>query len=338
MINNINFEQFEEFVLKNENTLIKNTGECDICNKKRKCHNDNRIRIINAINNLSSDVTRFPILLNITNNIPFLLKLVPNRVFEKMYGFYCDHLPCPFASNEVVKNLDKIKRVYSVLTDQKSKKTLLNLLMYRITLEKNYVDCCVCNEKQYFIEPYCNLGSEEVVVDCGGFIGDTLEEYLKNNNPPRKYYIYEPDIDNIEKIKKMINNLDISTNIIISQKGVYKKNANLWLKGGEGSSSHISEERIKDAQIINVACIDEIDDNISFIKMDIEGFEKYAIEGAKENIIKNYPKLAICIYHSINDLWEIPLQIIKNFPEYNNLLIRQYNDNCWETVFYAYKE
>jgi hypothetical protein len=45
--------------------------------------------------------------------------------------------------------------------------------------------------------------------------------------------------------------------------------------------------------------------------MDIEGYEMKALRGASE-IIKRYkPKLAVCLYHNIFHMWEIPLFIDK---------------------------
>lgn len=43
--------------------------------------------------------------------------------------------------------------------------------------------------------------------------------------------------------------------------------------------------------------------------MDIEGAEQMALKDAQQIIIDQKPKLAICIYHSLKDLWEIPILI-----------------------------
>ena len=72
----------------------------------------------------------------------------------------------------------------------------------------------------------------------------------------------------------------------------------------------------------------------TFIKMDIEGAERKTIEGA-ENIIKKYrPKLAICVYHRADDIFEIPLAIKKLVPEYK-LYLRQHSNSLLDTVLYA---
>lgn len=54
----------------------------------------------------------------------------------------------------------------------------------------------------------------------------------------------------------------------------------------------------------------------TYIKMDIEGGENAALHGAAEIIQTFKPKLAICLYHKIEDMWEIPLYIHSLVPEY----------------------
>ena len=68
--------------------------------------------------------------------------------------------------------------------------------------------------------------------------------------------------------------------------------------------------------------------------MDIEGAEVNALLGAEENIKKQKPKLAICVYHKPEHLWKIPLYIKKIVPDYK-LYIRHHTNQEYETVCYA---
>ena len=76
-------------------------------------------------------------------------------------------------------------------------------------------------------------------------------------------------------------------------------------------------------------------EKVSFIKMDIEGSELEALKGAQTIIKEQRPKMAICVYHKIEDLWKIPLFLHKINPEYK-IYIR-HHAKFWvsETVCYA---
>ncbi len=75
----------------------------------------------------------------------------------------------------------------------------------------------------------------------------------------------------------------------------------------------------------------------TFIKMDIEGEEINALNGAKTLIKDSTPELAICVYHFINHFWEIPNLIHKWNLGYK-LYMRTHSSACMETVLYAVKE
>ena len=75
-------------------------------------------------------------------------------------------------------------------------------------------------------------------------------------------------------------------------------------------------------------------DKVTFIKMDVEGAELESLKGAKNIILRDCPKLAICIYHKPEDLFEIPILIKEMCREYK-IVIRQYADSIFETVCYA---
>ena len=89
---------------------------------------------------------------------------------------------------------------------------------------------------------------------------------------------------------------------------------------------------------IEVDCIslDEelLDDMPSFLKIDIEGAEAAALEGA-QNIIKTFkPIIAICVYHRPPDLWQIPLFLNQLNTDYL-FYLRAHENDGFEVVLYA---
>ena len=67
--------------------------------------------------------------------------------------------------------------------------------------------------------------------------------------------------------------------------------------------------------------------------MDIEGSELDAIEGAKNLISLNHPRLAICVYHNAGDFWKIPQRILSIRSDYR-IYLRHYTESIYETVMF----
>jgi len=88
--------------------------------------------------------------------------------------------------------------------------------------------------------------------------------------------------------------------------------------------------------IVDCVPIDELalEDGPTFIKMDIEGAELDALEGARRSIQTHRPILSICVYHKQNDLWRIPLFIHSLVDDYR-LFLRPHDVDGWQLVCYA---
>jgi hypothetical protein len=98
---------------------------------------------------------------------------------------------------------------------------------------------------------------------------------------------------------------------------------------------HFSDEKVANSEV-QVIGIDEQfpEENVTFIKMDIEGSEIEALLGAAKLIGRCAPKLAISIYHKRHDIFEIPLLIHRLHPGYK-FYLRQLSDSLSETVIFA---
>lgn len=117
-------------------------------------------------------------------------------------------------------------------------------------------------------------------------------------------------------------------------KGLWHKKAVMRIGNGQSTwGSSVGSDG--DSQIEVTTLDSEVgDDKVTFIKMDIEGSELNALKGARKTIMKYKPRLAICIYHKPEDIYEIPEYILSIVPEYR-FWIRHYSSYTWETVLYA---
>lgn len=102
-------------------------------------------------------------------------------------------------------------------------------------------------------------------------------------------------------------------------------------------SSRIRVDECNDKTIVvKTTTIDNItdDDEVTFIKLDIEGAEVEALEGARKAIIKNHPFMAISIYHKASDIIKIP-SVIKELDSSYKFYIRCYHEDGIEMVLYC---
>lgn len=174
---------------------------------------------------------------------------------------------------------------------------------------------------------------EEVFVNAGAFQGETDITFAKwTNNTYKKIYAFEPIKDDVDICQKSYEENNIQR-VELFCKGTWSETGVLSFSEGANMQGRIDESGNAKIEVIR------IDDavgggEVTFIKMDIEGAELKALQGARETIIRNKPRMAICIYHKPVDLYEIPQYLLSLVPEYR-FKVRQYTSMNWETVLYA---
>ncbi|MEY4504174.1 MAG: hypothetical protein RL154_467 [Pseudomonadota bacterium] len=178
--------------------------------------------------------------------------------------------------------------------------------------------------------------NSECVIDAGGFNGDTAIMFeLMGAKSVHSFEPIESLFDKIQTVSKLSNVIDVHA------LGLWNKTTTLrftTLKRDTyiGMGSFISEQG---EDKIDVVSLDEFVkekqlDSVDFIKMDIEGAEIEAMQGAYNTIKQYKPDLAICIYHVDSHLYEIPLWIKTNFPDYDIYIDHKFIHPA-ETVCYA---
>ncbi|MDR3012859.1 MAG: FkbM family methyltransferase [Chitinispirillales bacterium] len=244
----------------------------------------------------------------------------------------------------LAENAERIERVAATLADEKSKNTYLGLTKYRQTGLKKDFPAKYYSRKKYLVREL-RFGKDEVFIDCGAFNGNTIDDFIKHCGEYRAVIAFEPDLRNFQKLKKKYG--ENNPKITLINAGVYDKDGEVKFNTcGSDESKIISDDgpencatAIKgEINSIQVKSIDNLNlqDKVTFIKMDVEGAELDALKGAKNTILRDKPKLAISIYHSNEDMICIAEYIHKIMPEYK-LYVQQHMlfPSCGETVLYA---
>ena len=246
------------------------------------------------------------------------------------------------------RNLNHIRDIYSYMYDELSRKTYLILLEAAIK-----GDACglknVWEPDEYFsMAEFSTFNRDEVFVDCGAFVGDTLEKYLLHYNGIfKKYYAFEPGRRQFEALKHRVKRLEKewaldSGSIVCEPAGVGEKETfgHIDSTSYALTDTRLISDKEKTRDSINIYSIDQYfkdgkDEIVSFIKSDIEGYEMRMLRGAQHTIMKNKPKLAVAIYHKPQDHFEIPQYIKSLVPEYK-MAIRQHAVSLMNTVLYCW--
>lgn len=192
-------------------------------------------------------------------------------------------------------------------------------------------------DEQYAYKDIIKVSENDVVIDCGGANGDTAMYFCAKG--AKDVYIYEFINSSIDKINKHIEvNPTFKTKIHIIEKAVWSI-SNLRLSYiDNGNASQVGKENeypypVKTLSIDNLVEAESIQ-KVDFIKMDIEGAEVSALEGAKKTIQNYKPKLAISVYHKSDDLITIPALIKQYNPSYR-FFFDYYTNTGAEAVLYA---
>lgn len=232
----------------------------------------------------------------------------------------------------ISENYNSIKKLYDRLCDAESRCALASFLAQRITgcYSKPF-----SQHESYFDEDIFLPRADEIFVDCGAFDGDTIvkfSEFLKKNgiSSYKKCFAFEPDEENYKLLK---SNLSDYPNIVTYKLGTHCCKDTLHFSDGKGTGSCIQNSGTVS---IDVDSLDNVlnGEEITYIKMDVEGAELNSLKGAKNIIEKYRPRLAICVYHKTDDLLTIPDYILSINPDYK-LYMRNYKGSGVDAVLYA---
>lgn len=130
--------------------------------------------------------------------IPVINKLISKRILNLKYAEYFKlptwHYEFLEEAYDVQYNIERYKSVYDSLGDKKSKEVLCNIIMARITKDNKYYSDSLdisSDFPQYFDKSILPLpNNNDVFVDCGGYIGDSVEQFIENyNSNYKKIYV-----------------------------------------------------------------------------------------------------------------------------------------------------
>jgi FkbM family methyltransferase len=250
-----------------------------------------------------------------------------------------------------MKNIKKFKFLRDNIFCDNESKTVLDTLIYEHITSSNQAWPDIYNENQYFCLVEFSGKPDEVYVDIGASVGDSIERFIwKKYGLFSKIYGFEPSPREYTALKNRTERLThewaLDENQITAiNAGVAEKSQILNIKiNGLHASSFVSVEANTAAVSpdatdggIKVYSMDDYFKGtpLTFIKADVEGCEMRCLQGASAVIKRDKPKIAFCVYHKPEDIFDFIEYISALVPEYK-FKLRHHSQIWHETVLYAF--
>ncbi len=163
------------------------------------------------------------------------------------------------------------------------------------------------------IAPPIKAETGDYVIDAGSCWGDATLYFAHEVGPKGKVYAFEMVPENLEILEKNLQeNQELARRVEVVQHPLWSTSGEILNFSNRGPGSQLGvADTVESKHSVTTVSIDDFVSNqdipkVDFIKMDIEGAELEALQGACETIKKHQPKLAICLYHKLSDFTTIP--------------------------------
>lgn len=241
----------------------------------------------------------------------------------------------------------QVMACYDLMADDKSKEVYADVITAHLKGEYLQEEQESLSDAYFALKPFCSENENEVFVDCGSWVGDTIERFIwKRSGLFKKIIAFEPDPVNYQAMTTRVKRLNAEWNFPEGKVLAYpygiadKEQEGVFETYGNGLGSKFVGGGIKPAgkDLCRMVNLDSfIKEPYSFLKADIESYEYRMLLGAKDGIQKWKPKIAVCIYHNAADLYEVPLAIYAMEGDYH-MAVRHHSGTLADTVLYCWMD
>lgn len=235
-----------------------------------------------------------------------------------------------FTREFVDKHNEEFDFIYNKLADEESRRVYLDIIRYKISGKVDYLYRCFCDKGSVYSD-ILKLTDDEFIVDMGAYDGDTIREFTAyTQGKYRGIIAMEPDGKNFRKLTRSTESMQ---GVRLYNMAAWDKQEKLSFADTSARSAHIS----KSGNEIEACDLDSLvgNEDVTLIKMDIEGSEKAALCGAEKTIRRCHPKLYVCAYHRNEDLFELPKKILELDESYKLYFRHSVYIPAWESNFYC---
>ena len=229
-------------------------------------------------------------------------------------------------------------RLREALADDWSRRTLDAVLKLRLTMERRHLRAIAASlEDEYFSvlasDTTFKLRGDEVIADCGAYVGMTVRKAIAATDGRfRAIHAFEPDRKSYAELEKL--RAMRMPNIVLHNAAVGESSGSISFLETGTMGSHVDMGATGDGGDTPIVALDEVMDEVTFIKMDLEGYEQKALRGAARLLRECRPRMAITAYHYADDLLDLWTLFEELAPGYE-LRLRHHSSYYYDTIFYA---
>lgn len=252
---------------------------------------------------------------------------------ETFLPYYLQDLP-----SKLVEARTDISHAFDLWEDDASRSEYLAQLRLRLSADFDGLSHPVAHP-QYFPDDLYDWRDDEWIVDGGAYDGDTIRAVSRLYGGRFAHLLaIEPDPGNFARLEATIADLPPEARLKVDSRhlALASDHTTLYLDPTGTASSTTTTTASEDSATVSAVPLDALlgANRPSVIKLDIEGFEPDALQGARRTIEQHAPILAICVYHRQDHLWSIPLMLREWRDDYA-FFLRPHNEEGWDLVCYA---
>ncbi len=245
------------------------------------------------------------------------LGIAPEAIFPFVSPMFAGHFGVPaFAGAD-----DDLTRLPARLADDASRAYVEALLAFRWTMDplrlarnqrlRGYYD---------YDAPGLGPHSGDHIVDVGAYDGDSAIAYLTRLKGEARVSALEPLPQNLAALERTVATHAFGSRIVPVRFGAGAAPMTAEIDSEEAGTDPRATLRGKPGAraAIRIETIDRLfaHERVDFIKIDIEGADPAALEGARTVLHRDKPGLAIAAYHAPEHLWRIPALLDSLCPGY----------------------
>lgn len=239
-----------------------------------------------------------------------------------------------FCSEYEQAHADELRRAQNLLADERSREVFKGVLEFRRTGRLDVLKATE-DDHEAVMRELLHLDDYRAAVDVGAYDGDTARELIGLCPRLQRIWALEPDRRNFRKLCAYAEN----------EERVSAVNAAAWCErttlrfddSGNRNAGVDEQGTARRSLEVEAIAIDELigNERVDYIKYDVEGSERQALEGSARIIREQKPDLLISLYHRTEDLHELILQLHALCPDYH-LYVRRYPYvPAWDLNLYA---